>query len=196
MKFRLKSLVVLLFMLILLSCGNEKEVDKQIKSEIYLNNIVQIDNNLSISFQIPNKWNEMPTSLSEKLVARISKNGEDDFIVYAPKSFFYNSETNSLLRVGSIKFQNNVSSDSLTIENYISIFRKFNSGLVVDATEIENSLFPIKQIKIAKNNLLSFKFLFQNKKSEIIQFDFSIKEEEYSEIYPTIIASIKSIKLM
>ncbi len=196
MKFRSKSSLLFLFFLVLFSCGNEQEVEKTPKTEIMLNNSIQKDDNLKISFKIPTNWSEMPTSLAEKLVARISKNGEDDFIVSAPKSFFYNSKTNSLLRVGSITFQNNVSPDSLTINNYISIFRKFNSDLVVDVTEIENSLFPIKQIKIAKSNLLSFKFLFQNKDGEIIQFDFSIKKEELSDIYPTIIASVNSIKRM
>ena len=61
---------------------------------------------------------------------------------------------------------------------------------------IVNNNIRIRQMKIVKGNLLSFKFLFKNTNNEIIQFDCSIKNEDYSITYPIIIASIKSIKLL
>lgn len=189
-------LITITLLALLLSCDSKKEITPQLEKEEILLSEVIIDETLNISYQLPLNWDEMPASLSEKLVGRINKKGEDEFIVYNPKSYYYNNLNSSLLRIGEIKFQNNFINDSLSIDTYTNLFQKYNNDLEIDNSNIVNNNIRIRQMKIVKGNLLSFKFLFKNTNNEIIQFDFSIKNEDYSITYPIIIASIKSIKLL
>jgi len=78
----------------------------------------------------------------------------------------------------------------------ITIFEKYNKSLIFETSNLDNSNFPIKQIKIIRGNLVSYKFLFLNFNKEIIQFDFSITEENNVNLFPTIVASVHSIKLL
>lgn len=197
MKALFKFLPLLfLFILLFVSCsGEKKNKDRTTPKEILLSDLI-IEEELNISYQVPQNWDEMPASSTEKMVARTDKKGENEFIVYTPKSFYFNNVNNSLLRVGQIKFKNNSSSTSLEIDKYVNLFKKYNKDLEIESSNIENNNFHIVQIKITKNNLMSFKFLFKNYRKEIIQFDFSIKTENYSKIHPLIIASINSIKLL
>ena len=189
-------LITITLLALLLSCDSKKEITPQLEKEEILLSEVIIDETLNISYQLPLNWDEMPASLSEKLVGRINKKGEDEFIVYNPKSYYYNNLNSSLLRIGEIKFQNNFKNDSLSIDTYSNLFQKYNNDLEIDNSNIVNNNIRIRQMKIVKGNLLSFKFLFKNRNNEIIQFDFSITNEDYSITYPIIIASIKSIKLL
>lgn len=187
----------LLLLSIVISCSEEKK-NKQKTTQtikIALSEIIS-DNYLSISYQVPQNWDEMPASLSEKMVGRVRKQGVDEFIIYTPKSFYYNSTNSSLLRIGEIKFKNNLSSDSLSIETYVKLFQKYNRDLEIETTNITNNNITIKQIKIIKNNLVSFKYLFRNNENKIIQLDFSIKKEKLLKLKPHIDASVNSIILL
>lgn len=187
------SAFLFLIFFFFVSCEVKKETKEEIpQKEIILTNIEMVDEDLNIAYQVPQNWIAMPTSMEEKTVARV----DNKFIVYKPKSFYFSSDDNSLLRVGEIKFRNTSSSDSLSIEKYVDLFKKYNNDLEIDNIKLESSNFPIAGMKIIKMNLMSFKFLFKNYNQEIIQFDFSINKKNYSKIYPTIISSINSIKLL
>jgi hypothetical protein len=198
MKMLLKLLPFLFcYTLLFSSCTGEKDAKYETPQiEIPLNDLVIIDEELNISYQVPQSWNEMPADLSEKMVARLDKKGENEFIVYTPKSFYFNNAENSLLRVGQIQSRKNHANDSLSIESYVILFKKFNNDLDIENIKLKNNNFPIVQMKIIKKNLMSFKYLFKNHNENIIQFDFSIKTEDYSRIHPLIIASINSLKLL
>ena len=186
----------LIIFLPLISCSKDENIEtKTTVAKIELSEVI-IDEEYNISYQVPKLWDEMPASLSEKMVGRIRKHGVDEFITYTPKSFFYETKNNSLLRIGEIKFKNNFSSDSLSIENYSSMFQKYNRDLEIEITDITNCIFPIQQMKITKNNLISFKYLFRNHQNEIIQFDFSIKNKNINKFKSSIDASVNSINLL
>ncbi len=190
MKYKL--FVVILF--ITFSCSEIREETKiEVLKKTQLSGQI-IDNDLNISYQVPLNWEKMPTSLSDKMVGRVKKNGADEFIVYTPKTFFYNKKNSSLLRIGKIKLKKERSSNPLTIETYENIFKKYNRDLEIKTTNITNSNISIKKIKITKNNLISFKYLFRNNKNEILQFDFSIKEKDLEKFRKSIKASVASIK--
>ncbi|MBU0476080.1 MAG: hypothetical protein KKF62_18185 [Bacteroidetes bacterium] len=197
MKINIAKIILVVSIIIISACSEvEKDNTEDLNVIISLNDKIIVDDDLSISYQVPQNWDEMPASLSDKLVARINKKGEDEFIVYSPKTFYYANSLNALLRIGKIIHKDSISNDSLSIEKYSALFQKFNNELQIETSNIRVSNFSILQMKIVRNNLMSFKYLFENHNREIIQFDFSINEENYLEVYPSIIASINSIKIL
>lgn len=187
---------IILLIVLLTSCDKKNTTSqKSIKIKSELSERI-IDENLGISYQVPLDWVQMPASLSDKMVGRLQKKGQDEFIIYTPKSFYYNKENGSLLRVGEIKLKNNLPSDSLTIIAYSTLFQKYNRDLIIESTDIHFDKHIMKQLKISKKDLLSYKYLFKNHIGDLIQFDFSIQKKESTTIYPQILASIKSLKLL
>jgi hypothetical protein len=195
----MKNLTLLFaFILLVLTACNSKEADTS-KNQSHLNklnNSTIIDEELDVSFNAPLDWKEMNTALSEKMVARIKKRGEDEFIVYSPKLFFFEDSTNSLLRVGEVNLKDNTNAESLSIKQYSKLFRKYNREFTIESEKLQSNNMDILQMKLTRNKLISFKYLFKNHTGKIIQFDFSIKKENLESLYPQIMASVKSIKLL
>ena len=183
--------------LFFISCGGEDK-NKNDSSELKgaLNDVAIIDENLNISYQIPLNWNQMPASLTEKFVARLSGKEKNNLIVYTPKSFYYDQESSSLLRVGNVSLKDKSVPELLTIENYIQQFQKYNTDLTIERNKVKLNQIEIIQLKIEKGNHISYKIIFQNKVREIIQLDFSITKENINKFKSSIDASIKSIKLL
>ncbi|MCF6269771.1 MAG: hypothetical protein L3J41_08680 [Melioribacteraceae bacterium] len=180
-----------------ISCTEKSETKKELpKLENILNDKIVIDEELGITYQTPFNWNEMPASLSEKFVARLSGKDKNNLIVYSPKSFFYDDNSSSLLRVGRVSLKDKSISELLTLEKYIELFEKYNSKLKIERTEIQFNQFKAFEMKIEKGNLTSFKIIFHNRVQEIIQLDFSITNKNISKLKASIDASIKSIKLL
>ena len=197
MKNIIQYILLLLFTIIFISCG-EEDKNKNDSSELKgaLNDEVVIDENLNISYQIPLNWNQMPASLTEKFVARLSGKQKNNLIVYSPKSFYYDQESSSLLRVGNVSLKDKSVQELLTIDNYIQQFKKYNTDLTIERNNIQLNQIEIIQLKIEKGNHISYKIIFQNKVREIIQLDFSITKENIDKFKSSIYASIKSIKLL
>ncbi len=190
-------ILLLLLTFLAISCDEENEIKSDSpKLESALNDKIVIDENLNISYQIPLNWNEMPASLSEKFVARLSGKDKNNLIVYSPKSFYYDENTSSLLRVGSISLKDKSNHELLTIDNYIELFRKYNSDLIIERNDIHLNQLEIIELKIEKGNLISYKTIFYNRAKEIIQLDYSITRKNIKNFKSSIDASIKSIKLL
>lgn len=188
---------IILLTILLLSCDEEIKVNEKLPEiEIVLNDEIIIDEELNVSYQIPINWNEMPASLSEKFVARLGGKDKNNLIVYSPKSFYYDEVTSSLLRVGSVSLKDKSISELLTLENYIKLFKKYNSQLIVERTEIELKQFNAIKLKIEKGSLTSFKIIFHNRAKDIIQLDFSTTKANFTKLKSSIDASIKSVKLL
>ncbi|PIQ07717.1 MAG: hypothetical protein COW71_15175 [Ignavibacteriales bacterium CG18_big_fil_WC_8_21_14_2_50_31_20] len=197
MKLILNYTFFIILLIFLFACDQKVEDKSNIyKEKVLLSENEEINEALNISFYIPHNYTKMPSSLKEKLVGRINKKGDDEFIFYVPNSYFYNDKNKSLFQVGIIKLKNIDSNDSLSIEKYITIYKKFNNGLNIETSDLINTIIQIKQLKIIKNKLMTFKFLFMNHNKEIIQIDFSINQSYYGDVFPTVIATIKSIKLL
>jgi len=190
-------ILFVLLTIFFISCDEKDNKDKDL-SELAasLSDEIVIDEDLNISFQFPSNWEQMPASLSEKFVARLSGKNKNNLIVYSPKSFYYDQTSASLLRVGKVSLKDNSFPGILSVDHYISQFKKYNTDLTVERTEIQLNKIEIVQLKIEKGKHISYKIIFHNKLQEIIQFDFSITKENISKFKSSINASVKSIKLL
>ena len=194
-----KSSFVMVFIIMFTLIACEKDVHKTEKVETnikLLNDEIIIDESLNISYKTPLNWDEMPASLSEKIVARLGGKNKNNLILYSPKSFYYNNNSSSLLRVGKVSLKESTNPDLLKLDSYFELFKKYNPKLIVERNDIHLKQLEIMELKIEKGNLISFKIVFNNKTKEIIQLDFSISKENLSQLKPSIDASIKSIILL
>lgn len=163
---------------------------------VSLSDEIVIDEDLNISYQIPTNWEQMPASLSEKFVARLSGKDKNNLIVYSPKSYYYDKTSASLLRVGKVSLKDNSHPEELTIDNYISQFKKYNTDLTVERSTLQLNQTEIIQLKIEKGKHVSYKIIFLNNLKEIIQLDFSVTRKNITKYKSSIDASIMSIKLL
>ncbi|NOX66028.1 MAG: hypothetical protein GXO85_09585 [Chlorobi bacterium] len=201
MNTRNRTLIILLLIsLILFSCGKKKTPEKkpkEVKQSVKILSDVIVDKDLGISYQVPLAWELMSTELSERYVARLNTEKFDgNFIVYNPTAFYFNSKISGLLRIGSITESENSPGMELTIDNYIKLYEKFNSVKIIKQEKINTGIITITQLVIEKSNLISLKNIFLNKKSRIVQFDFSLQQKDYEKEKEFISASLKSIKLL
>lgn len=192
-----KYILLVLLTILFISCDEKDKIEKD-PSELAasLSDKIVIDEDLNISYQFPLNWEQMPASLSEKFVARLSGKDKNNLIVYSPKTFYYDQSSASLLRVGKVSLKDNSFPAILTVDHYISQFKKYNNDLTVERSEIQLNQIKIVQLKIEKGNHISYKIIFQNKLLEIIQLDFSITKINIKKFKSSINASIKSIKLL
>ncbi|MEN8193634.1 MAG: hypothetical protein ABFS12_12505 [Bacteroidota bacterium] len=199
-----KIISILLLSLLFLSlfACNSKDSDeesdtKDVQPSIKLLSDIIINEDLGISYQVPLKWELMSAELSDRLVARLdSDNFDGNFIVYKPNAFYFNSDISSLLRVGSITKSEKSSDMKLTIDNYIELYQKFNANKNFSREKIHTNTLVITQLIIEKANLISFKNILMNKQNKIIQFDFSLKKEDYEKEKEVINSALASIKIL
>ena len=192
--------IIILLSLIFLSCGEKKapvKKPKEVKQAVKILSDVIVDKDLGISYQVPLNWELMSAELSERYVARLNTEKFDgNFVVYNPTAFYFNSKISGLLRVGSIAESENSQGMVLTVDNYIKLYKKFNPVKIIKQEKINTGIITITQLVIEKSNLISLKNIFLNKKSKIIQFDFSLQQKDYEKEKEFISASLKSIKLL
>lgn len=199
MRVRL-SILLIITSLLLQFCGEDKSIDKNsekvIPKEESLSDVI-IDEELGISYRIPLQWNLMSSELSERYVARLdSEQFDGNFIVYQPKAFYFNSDISGLLRIGSITKNLTSVETELSVDSYISRFRKFNPIKDFERKTIQTDNLVITQLVIKKSNLISFKNIFMNNQNRIIQFDYSIQEKDYENQKKKIHSSLVSIQTL
>ena len=199
MRVRL-SILLIITSLLLQFCGEDKSIDKNLEKvvpkEESLSDVI-IDEELGISYRIPLQWNLMSSELSERYVARLdSEQFDGNFIVYQPKAFYFNSDISGLLRIGSITKNLTSVETELSVDNYISRFRKFNPIKDFERKTIQTDNLVITQLVIKKSNLISFKNIFMNNQNRIIQFDYSIQEKDYENQKEKIHSSLASIQTL
>lgn len=201
MNTRNRTIIILLMIsFIMFSCGEKKTPEKKpkgIKQSVKVLSDVIVDKGLGISYQVPLTWELMSAELSERYVARLNTEKFDgNFVVYNPTAFYFNSKISGLLRVGSITESKDSPGMELTVDNYIKLYKKFNKVKIIKQERINTGIITITQLVIEKSNLISLKNIFLNKKSKIIQFDFSLQQKDYEKEKEFISASLKSIKLL
>lgn len=199
LRFR-KSIFLFTTIFLLQYCVEDKTIEKKsenvVPKEEILSDIV-IDEELGISYRTPLQWDLMSSELSERYVARLdSEQFDGNFIVYQPKAFYFNSNISGLLRIGSINKNNTSEETELSIDSYISRFRKFNPIKDFERKTIQTNNLVITQLIIKKSSLLSFKNIFMNNQNRIIQFDFSIQEKDYEVEKEKINSSLAAIELL
>ena len=196
---KISAILLLAFSFLILSCGDDKNSDdiktEKVKTDDKVLSDIIIDEELGISYQVPLQWELMSSELTERYVARLdSEKFDGNFIVYQPKAFYFNSSISGLLRVGGIDKSKESEEKELSIQNYITLYQKFNSVQNIKQKKIQTDNLLVTQLIIEKSNLLSFKNIFVNKNKKIIQFDFSLQQKDYDKNKHAIEKSLASIK--
>ena len=196
---KISTILLFAFSFLILSCGDDKNSDdiktEEVKTDDKVLSDIIIDEELGISYQVPLQWELMSSELTERYVARLdSEKFDGNFIVYQPKAFYFNSSISGLLRVGGIDKSKESEEKELSIQNYITLYQKFNSVQNIKQKKIQTDNLIVTQLIIEKSNLLSFKNIFVNKNKKIIQFDFSLQQKDYFNNKHAIEISLASIK--
>ena len=196
---KISAILLLAFSFLIVSCGDDKNSGdiktEEVKTDDKVLSDIIIDEELGISYQVPLQWELMSSELTERYVARLdSEKFDGNFIVYQPKAFYFNSSISGLLRVGGIDKSKESEEKELSIQNYITLYQKFNSVQNIKQKKIQTDNLLVTQLIIEKSNLLSFKNIFVNKNNKIIQFDFSLQQKDYDKNKHAIEISLASIK--
>jgi len=196
---KISAIFLLAFSFLIVSCGDDKNSDdiktEEVKTDDKVLSDIIIDEELGISYQVPLQWELMSSELTERYVARLdSEKFDGNFIVYQPKAFYFNSSISGLLRVGGIDKSKESEDKELSIQNYITLYQKFNSVQNIKQKKIQTDNLLVTQLIIEKSKLLSFKNIFVNKNKKIIQFDFSLQQKDYDKNKHAIEISLASIK--
>jgi len=198
---KLAPILLLAISLFVLSCGEKKTSEdiktEEVKTDDKILSDIIIDEELGISYHVPMKWELMSSELTERYVARLdSEKFDGNFVVYQPKAFYFNSGISGLLRVGSVDKNKEADEKELSVQYYITLYKKFNSSKNIKQKKIQTNNLVITQLIIEKSNLISFKNIFMNKNNKIIQFDFSIQQKDYENNKSAIETSLASIKIL
>ena len=198
---KLAPILLLAISLFVLSCSDRKTSEdiktEEVKTDDKILSDIIIDEVLGISYQVPLQWELMSSELTERYVARLdSEKFDGNFIVYQPKAFYFNSGISGLLRVGSVDKSEDSEEKELSVQYYITLYKKFNSSKNIKQKKIQTNNLVITQLIIEKSNLISFKNIFMNKNDKIVQFDFSIQQKDYENSKSAIETSLASIKIL
>jgi hypothetical protein len=190
---------ILLLIVIFVSCGkgkngsDESEYFSFDKSHV---GIEIVDFDLGLKFNPPVKWNLRQTLISRKIETRGNVSNPSDSFIYQPTYVFFNDSTGGLLSVGKVISSDTTLSKSARINYYKSLLTAKTPKDKIASASFVNSKIYFSQFKIQKENLVSFKLIFENLKGEIIQFDYTIRSDYLEGMLHSIKSSIGSISYM
>ncbi|MBI1938753.1 MAG: hypothetical protein HYS25_11605 [Ignavibacteriales bacterium] len=193
-KFYIRIFSLLVFSFFLNSCSDKKDAEDSSsyfsfdKSKI---GIEVADQELGIKFNPPAGWDLTPASISKKIESRGSAN---DSFIYKPTYIFFNGTTGSLLSVGKVITNDSTLSKSSVLNYYKGLISSKHKNDKLSIGKFINSKIAFTQFEIRKENLLSFKIIFENRNREIIQFDYTIRQNSFDKSESVIKASIGSIR--
>lgn len=196
-RFSVEFLVFLLFA-ILFACGDKKKGGEP--GEFFnlnkLNLGIEVsDQELGIKFSPPKDWQLMPASISRKVESRSTVKQSDNF-VYQPTYVFFNDSTGGLLSVGKVVTKDSTLAKSARLNYYKGLLSSKLKNNALGISAFVNSKINFTQFKIQKENLYSFKIIFENSSGEIIQFDYTIPAKFLDNTQIFMKSSIGSIGLM
>ncbi|MCX7875415.1 MAG: hypothetical protein N2321_04505 [Melioribacteraceae bacterium] len=186
----IKYLVIsLTTLLIIFSCSKD-----ELRDEInFVNDSTKIgietsDYDLGIKFNAPKNWDLQPASLSRK----VESNSNDSFI-YQPIYLFFDTSTKSILSVGKVVSLDTSMSKNSRINFYKSLLTRKNKNNKLAFSSFTNNKIHFNKISYEKENLISYKIIFNNDNFDIIQFDYSFSKENLKSEIEFIKASIGTI---
>jgi hypothetical protein len=186
-------------MLVLFSCGkgkNNNEEQENFSVDKSLLGIEVVDADLGIKFNSPVNWNLRQTMISRKIESRGDISNPGSSFIYQPTYVFFNDSTGALLSIGKVITSDSTLSRSEKINYYKGLISAKTPKNILSSTSFINSKIYFSQFKIQKENLISFKLIFENLKGEIIQFDYSIRSDYLDGMQQSIKSSIGSIRFM
>jgi hypothetical protein len=190
---------IALLMLVLISCAKDKNGSDE--SEYFSLDrsslgIEVVDVDLGIKFNPPEKWNLRQTMISRKVESRGDISNPNDSFIYQPTYVFFNDSTGGLLSVGKVVSSDSTLAKSARINYYKGLITAKTPKDKVSSGSFVNSKLYFSQFKIQKENLISYKLIFENFKGEIIQFDYTIREDYLEGMLHSIKSSIGTIRNM
>lgn len=154
------------------------------------------DQEMGIKFYPPIKWELRQTQISKKIESRGAAVRPEDNFIYKPTYVFFNDSTNGLLSVGKVETKDTTIAKSAQLNFYKGLISdKYKENKLASATFIHSKIY-FSQFKFEKENLTSFKILFENSKQEMIEFDYTVPTKYFESTYPSIKSSIGSVRAM
>lgn len=193
-----KYLICLLVGIIISSCRSSDESDNN-------RNVFKIDSSkisyqftsteLGISFNPPVKWREIPNFKSSERILKFRAQGNEEFISNTLHAFM-DAENKRNLTLTRIIFTGDMNKFKDFLEIYVQL-QKLNakSEKYTDA-EVTITGSKVRYLTIQKENLVSKKFLFLNKRDEIIQFDYNMSASDYKNFEGVINSSIATLRVI
>lgn len=168
--------------------GNDNSYFSFDKSKV---GIEVADQELGIKFNPPAGWDLTPSSISKKIESRGAAN---DSFIYKPIYIFFNDTIGSLLSVGKVITNDSTLSQGSTLNYYKGLISSKHKNDKLSIGQFVHSKIAFTQFEIRKQNLLSFKIIFENSSKEIIQFDYTIRQNTLDKSESAIRSSIGSIR--
>ena len=195
MKIMNLIVVVVISSFIVISCGkgkndqNDSDFFSFDKSKL---GIEVVDQELGIKFNPPINWELRQTSISKKIESRDASNPNDHF-VYEPTYVFFDNSTGGLLSVGKVVTNDTTLAKSARLNYYKGVISKKNKNDKLTGANFIHSKIYFSQFILEKQNLISYKLVFENRSGQIIQFDYTIPAANSETAQPLIKSSIGSI---
>ncbi|MHB9039279.1 MAG: hypothetical protein ACYC4T_01360 [Melioribacteraceae bacterium] len=195
MKFINFTVVVVISSFIVISCGkgkndqNDSDFFSFDKSKL---GIEVVDQELGIKFNPPINWELRQTSISKKVESRDASNPNDHF-VYEPTYVFFDNSTGGLLSVGKVVTSDTTLAKSARLNYYKGVISTKNKNDKLTSSNFIHYKIYFSQFILEKQNLISYKLVFENTAGQIIQFDYTIPAGNLETAQPLIKSSIGSI---
>ncbi|MCX6167815.1 MAG: hypothetical protein NTX65_00625 [Ignavibacteriales bacterium] len=152
-----------------------------------------VDQDLGIKFYPPISWELRQTLISKKIEARDVANPGDHFI-YEPTYVFFDNSSGGLLSVGKVVTNDTSLAKSSRLNYYKGLISTKHKNDKLSSSNFIHSKIYFSQFTIEKQNLFSYKLVFENNAGQIIQFDYTIPSGYLETAQPLIKSSIGSIR--
>lgn len=193
-------LLFVLSVLFLISCGKGKNDETDLSNFIAFDKsklgIEVVDQSLGIKFSPPNSWELKQSSISRKVESRGSTTNPNDNFFYQPIYVFFDNTTGGLLSVGKVETNDTTISKSARLNYYKGLLNtKYTKNDLTVGNFVHSKIY-FTQLKFRKENLVSFKIIFENSSGEMIQFDYTIPKDLLENANLSIKSSVGSIQTM
>lgn len=201
MRYSKIILLILLFFLSFIFCSqSQQSEDKadssstEMKFEVDRTKLEASvrDTIYAIQYNPPLEWKAIPSEIFAQVSQQLSQQLSEEKVTLQPISIYMNQPKGVLLSVAVV--------DSLTgsfsekIEAYEKLLQNKFSTATLQKGEFTKDTLKFVQFLIQKENLITFKLLFQNSQHKLIQFDYIVPKENYVSEVKSIESSIGSIK--
>lgn len=198
--YLLRSLLIVSSFLFLISCGKGKNGESDLSDFVAFDKsklgIEVMDQDLSIKFFPPKGWELKQSSISRKVESRGSSTNPNDNFFYKPIYIFFDNTTGGLLSVGKVATNDTTILKSARLNYYKGLLNSKYKNNNLSVGNFIHSKIYFTQLRFQKENLISFKIIFENSTGEIIQFDYTIPKDFLENSDVSIKSSVGSIQPM
>jgi len=198
--FFLLALISVSSLMFLISCGKGKNAETDLSDFIAFDKsklgIEVTDQSLGIKFFPPNGWDLKQSSISRKVESRGSSTNPNDNFFYQPVYVFFDKTTGGLLSVGKVETSDTTIIKSARLNYYKGLLNTKYRNNDLSVGNFVRSKIYFTQLKFRKENLISYKIIFENSSGDMIQFDYTIPKDFLENADLSIKSSVGSIQPM